>query len=696
MNQAVAVEPELVAVPPANSPLLEIRDLRIEFGGQNESLVAVSRLSFDVAAGESYGLVGESGCGKSTTAMAIMGHLGSNGAVAHGSIRFQGRELVGASTKVLRSIRGRGIAMVYQDPMSALNPVKTIGAQLAEVPLLHLGVSRDEAYDMAAAMLKDVRLPDPGEMLKRYPHQLSGGQQQRVVIAMALLGRPSLLLLDEPTTGLDVTVEAAVIDLIAELRRRYATSLLFISHNLGLIAECCDRVGIMYSGELVEEAAPEALFRRPRHPYTQGLIDCIPDIGAGKHARMLAAIPGHIPLPSERPQGCVFAPRCAGFKAGACDQPGLPLESTDEAGHLVRCVRWKEVVRTQTRVPPEPHGDAAPASAIELAEVSKVYRVRHRKLLKANEGVSFDAGKAEIVALVGESGCGKSTLARIVTGLDRASSGEVRLAEQNIAQLSAHERPRSLLQSIQMIFQNPESTLNPSHSAAFSIRRSLKNFGICKGRTAINQRMRELLEMVRLSPALADRKPEQLSGGQKQRIAIARAFAANPSLIIADEPVSALDVSVQAAVVTLLLDIQRKRHTTMLFISHDLALVRHVADKIVVMYLGKVMEKGTVDEIFGGVTHPYTEALLSAVRSIDPDKRPRQRIRLEGEMPSPIEVPRGCRFASRCPRKVGPICDREPPPVRRLSETHEIHCHIEAEALGSRALVLLDAGSSAA
>ena len=696
MIQAVAVEPGSIAVAPANSPLLEIRDLRIEFGGQNESLVAVSRLSFSVAPGESYGLVGESGCGKSTTAMAIMGHLGSNGAVTDGSIRFQGRELVGASTKVLRSIRGRGIAMVYQDPMSALNPVKTIGAQLAEVPLLHLGVGRDEAYEMAAAMLKDVRLPDPGEMLKRYPHQLSGGQQQRVVIAMALLGRPSLLLLDEPTTGLDVTVEAAVIDLIAELRRRYATSLLFISHNLGLIAECCDRVGIMYSGELVEEAAPQALFRRPRHPYTQGLIDCIPDISAGKHARMLAAIPGHIPLPSERPQGCVFAPRCAGFKAGACDQPSLPLESTDEAGHLVRCIRWKEVVRTQTRVPPEPHGDAAPANAIELAEVSKVYRVRHRKLLKANEGVSFDAGKAEIVALVGESGCGKSTLARIVTGLDRASSGEVRLAEQNIAQLSAHERPRSLLQSIQMIFQNPESTLNPSHSAAFSIRRSLKNFGICKGRTAINQRMRELLEMVRLSPALADRKPEQLSGGQKQRIAIARAFAANPSLIVADEPVSALDVSVQAAVVTLLLDIQRKRHTTMLFISHDLALVRHVADKVVVMYLGKVMEKGTVDEIFGGVTHPYTEALLSAVRSIDPDKRPRERIRLEGEMPSPIEVPRGCRFASRCPRKVGPICDREPPPVRHLSETHEIHCHIEAEALGSRAPVLLDAGSSAA
>ena len=296
------------------TPLLEVRDLRIEYRGKLETIVAVPRLSFSVRPGESYGLVGESGCGKSTTAMAIMGYLGANGVIAGGSIRLEGRELVGATERELRAIRGRRIAMVYQDPMGALNPVKTIGAQLIEVPMLHLGSSRAEAAEMAAAMLKDVRLPDAGDMLKRYPHQLSGGQQQRVVIAMALLGRPSLLLLDEPTTGLDVTVEAAVIDLIAELRRRYRTSLLFISHNLGLIAEACDRVGIMYSGGMVEEAPTRTLFDTPRHPYTQGLIDCIPDIASGKHMRTLAAIPGHIPLPkSVRPDAC--SDRDAGISA---------------------------------------------------------------------------------------------------------------------------------------------------------------------------------------------------------------------------------------------------------------------------------------------------------------------------------------------------------------------------------------------
>ncbi|MDG4888061.1 ABC transporter ATP-binding protein [Mesorhizobium sp. WSM4887] len=666
----------------SETPLLAVRDLRIEFRGKAETIVAVPKLSFEVKPGESLGLVGESGCGKSTTAMAIMGYLGATGVVAGGSIRFEREELVNAPAHKLRAIRGRRIAMVYQDPMSALNPVKTIGAQLAEVPMLHLGASRVEALDMAAAMLKDVRLPDAGDMLKRYPHQLSGGQQQRVVIAMALLGRPSLLLLDEPTTGLDVTVESAVIDLIGELRRRYGTSLLFISHNLGLIAESCDRVGIMYSGELVEEAPTCELFGRPRHPYTQGLIDCIPDIGHGKHSRTLAAIPGHIPLPSERPRGCLFGPRCAGFRAGLCDRPGMTLEPVGER-HVVRCVRWPELEVAHRELPPLSGESAAPAAEITFSDITKFYHLGHHKTLKANEAVSFEAGKAEIVALVGESGCGKSTLARIVTGLDRATSGEIRMAGENIAAIEASARPKPLLQSIQMVFQNPDSTLNPSHSAGFSIRRSLKKFGIRKGKAAIDQRMRELLEMVRLSPDFAARRPSQLSGGQKQRIAIARAFASDPSLIVADEPVSALDVSVQAAVVTLLLDIQKTRHATMLFISHDLALVRHVADKVVVMYLGKVMEKGTVEEIFGGATHPYTEALISAIRSTKPEGAERNRITLTGDTPSPVDVPRGCRFASRCHRKLGSICDREPPPIRRMSATHEIACHIPAEALES-------------
>ncbi|RUV91113.1 ATP-binding cassette domain-containing protein, partial [Mesorhizobium sp. M1A.F.Ca.IN.022.07.1.1] len=392
--------------------------------------------------------------------------------------------------------------------------------------------------------------------------------------------------------------------------------------------------------------------------------------------------PGHIPLPSERPRGCLFGPRCAGFRAGLCDRPGMTLEPVGER-HVVRCVRWPELEVAHRELPPLSGESAAPAAEITFSDITKFYHLGHHKTLKANEAVSFEAGKAEIVALVGESGCGKSTLARIVTGLDRATSGEIRMAGENIAAIEASARPKPLLQSIQMVFQNPDSTLNPSHSAGFSIRRSLKKFGIRKGKAAIDQRMRELLEMVRLSPDFAARRPSQLSGGQKQRIAIARAFASDPSLIVADEPVSALDVSVQAAVVTLLLDIQKTRHATMLFISHDLALVRHVADKVVVMYLGKVMEKGTVEEIFGGATHPYTEALISAIRSTKPEGAERNRITLTGDTPSPVDVPRGCRFASRCHRKLGSICDREPPPIRRMSATHEIACHIPAEALES-------------
>lgn len=669
-------------LPPQDAALLTVKDLRIEFRGKTDTVVAVPGLSFHVRPGEAYGLVGESGCGKSTTAMAIMSYLGATGIVASGSIRFEGQELVGASPKALRTIRGRRIAMVYQDPMSALNPVKTIGAQLAEVPLLHLGASRREAVAMAEAMLADVRLPDPGEMLRRYPHQLSGGQQQRVVIAMALLARPSLLLLDEPTTGLDVTVEAAVIDLIGDLRRKYGTSLLFISHNLGLIAETCDRVGIMYSGEMVEEGTTGDLFRHPRHPYTQGLIDCIPDIHHDKTSRALAAIPGQIPQPQDRPTGCFFAPRCAGFTRGLCDDPALAMAPVG-AGHLVRCARAEDLtwVRPVSEVLP----DLAPSPGNELAitDLSKTYKVGGRKTLKANDAVSFTAGAAEIVALVGESGCGKSTLARIVTGLDRATSGHIWLAGEDIARLAAKDRPRALLQAVQMIFQNPDSTLNPAHSAAFSIRRSIKKFGVRVGKAAIDQRVTELLEMVRLSPALANRKPSQLSGGQKQRIAIARAFAADPALIVADEPVSALDVSVQAAVVTLLLDIQREKHTTMLFISHDLALVRHVADKVVVMYLGQVMEQGSVEEVFGGQNHPYTQALISAIRSPNPDDRPKDRIHLTGDTPSPVNLPAGCRFATRCHRKLGVLCDTVPPPLRRLSPSHEVSCHIPAADLRS-------------
>lgn len=669
--------------PPAgNAPLLEIRDLRIEYRGRYESVVAVPNVSLSIAPGESYGLVGESGCGKTTTAMAVMGYLGGTGRVTGGSIRFEGEELVGASAQKLRSIRGRRVSMVYQEPMSALNPVKTIGAQLAEVPIQHLGSTRAQARELCASMLENVRLPDPLAMLKRFPHQLSGGQQQRIVIAMALLARPALLLLDEPTTGLDVTVEAAILDLIADLRKQYGTSLLYISHNLGLIASACDRVGIMYSGEMIEEADTQTLFRQPRHPYTQGLLGCIPGIGSPKGVRALSPIPGHLPLPTERPRGCWFGPRCAHFQQDTCGGDAIALAPAESASHRVRCARWQDLTRESVALNEASAPYIERGTALSVADVSKQYLLNGgRRVVQANESVSFEVGKGEILGVVGESGCGKSSLARMLVGLEGATAGSIQYEGVELAQVPAQQRTRDMLRSIQMVFQNPDSTLNPSHSVASPIRRALRKFGGHKDKAAIEQRLQELLRLVRLPAELAQRRPAQLSGGQKQRIAIARAFATNPSLIVADEPVSALDVSVQAAIITLLLSIQKEQESTLFFISHDLALVRHIADRIVVMYLGRIMEKGLAEEIFAPPYHPYTEALLSAVHSPDVSVKQQERIRLTGETPSPIDVPPGCRFASRCHRKISEICDTVAPPVRQASPTHEIACHISLDAL---------------
>jgi peptide/nickel transport system ATP-binding protein len=659
-------------------PLLSVENLCVEYRTSAGRSVVISDFSLAIEQGESVGLVGESGCGKSTLLMAIMGYLGRNGTVTRGRILFEGRDLVGLPDAELRRVRGSRVAVVYQEPSAALNPSLTIGRQLMEVPLLRTGTTVADARAQVVRVLGDVHLPHPDSVMRRYPHQVSGGQKQRVVLAMALLANPALLLLDEPTTGLDVTVAAAVLDLVNELREKYRTALVYVSHNLGVIAQVCDRIGVMYAGEMVESAPAAALFASPRHPYTRGLIASLPVLGADKHSVPLIPIPGSVPSPMAVRRGCAFAPRCADARMGQCDRGAIAIQPA-APDHLVRCVRFAELA-------PPVASDALVADVqqdggvvLEAHQLSRVFKVGRSRLI-ANDALNLEARRGRVLAIVGESGSGKSTFARILAGLDAATGGSLRFRGADIATRSVRQRNAAQVAAIQMVFQNPDGTLNPSHRVGWPLARALRRFGVARGRRTIDARVRALLEMVRLQPAVRHSLPRQLSGGQKQRIAIARAFAGNPELLIADEPVSSLDVSVQAAVVNLLLGIQASSGTTMLFISHDLVLVRYLADEVVVMYLGRVMECGPVRALFSPPYHPYTEALLSAVPLPDPSAG-RARIRLEGEIPSPLNPPSGCRFAGRCPRKVGVVCDTVPPPALEAGDGHLIFCHVPLDEL---------------
>ena len=678
-----------------DGPILEIENLCISYYTRAGEIPAVVDFSATLNKGESIGLVGESGCGKSTVAMAVMRYMGANGAIVGGSIKFKGRDIVQLSNEELRSLRGSEIAMIYQEPMAALNPSLTVASQLMEVPITHENLSRKDAYERAVGMLEDVKLPDPERLMTSYPHQISGGQQQRVVIAMALLSNPSLLLLDEPTTALDVTVEAGIVELIGELSRKFGTSLLYISHNLGLMLEVCDRICVMYSGEVIEEGTIDSIFTWPKHPYTHGLFGCIPLPYADKNARPLVAIRGQLPLPHERPPGCNFGPRCDFFKEGLCDARDIPIEevTTDnDPAHRVRCLRWGEVAPEElirVCIGKEPAEIGGPV--LEVEGMQKYYEIQDRsigamisgegvKYVKANEAIDFTANRGETVGIVGESGCGKSTFAKVLMGLETATGGEVRLEGRNIAHMPVKSRTPEQLGSLQMVFQNPDDTLNPSLTIGAQIGRVIKKFGVEADAAKVQERVLQLLDTVKLPRDFMARKPRQLSGGQKQRVGIARAFAGNPAMVIADEPISALDVSVAAAVTELLMDIQREHKTTLLFISHDLSAVRYLADRVVVMYLGQIMERGTTDEVFSPPYHPYTEALLSAVPIADPEIEKRH-IVLEGVLPSALNPPEGCPFCTRCPRRLGDICDIERPPVQMDGEGHAIACHIPLEEL---------------
>jgi peptide/nickel transport system ATP-binding protein len=670
-------------------PIIEIENLSISFFTKRGEIPAVMDFSCNVMPGEAMGIVGESGCGKSTVSLGIMRDLSNVGKIVGGKIKFQGRDMGELSEEELRQIRGNKIAMIYQEPMASLNPAMKVGQQLMEVPIIHEKVSKEEAYNRSLAMLKSVRLPDPARMMNSYPHQLSGGQQQRIVIAMALLSKPALLLLDEPTTALDVTVEAGIVELVRGLGKEFGTSMIFVSHNLGLILETCDRITVMYSGEAVETGKIEDVFDRMRHPYTQGLFRSIPLPGADKNSRPLVAIPGQLPLPHERPKGCNFGPRCHHFVEGLCNAAEIPMIKVEgHENHFSRCVRFNEIdwnaMPETAKAAKEPVKPGAPM--LQIDDLKKYYKVAANEIfggaeartVKANETISFTARESETVAIVGESGCGKSTLAKILLGLETATDGKVTLGNRAIGNTSIEKRDVETISSIQMVFQNPFDTLNPSHSVGAQIIRTLEKFGVGKTVADRRKRMLELLDLVKLPRAFETRMPRQLSGGQKQRIGVARAFAGKAKVVVADEPVSALDVSVQAAVTELLMDIQRENKTTMLFISHDLSVVRYIADRVVVMYLGHIVEQGTTDQIFQPPYHPYTEALLSAIPIADTSVV-KKHIVLDGDIPSAMNPPPGCPFQTRCGyKKLVPdgLCEREVPPVRNLAGGHQVKCHL--------------------
>ena len=676
-----------------DGPILEIDKFSISFFTRLREIPAVMDFSVTVQPGEAVGLVGESGCGKSTVALGVMQDLGKNGRVVGGSIKFKGRDLAEMSAEELRDVRGNEIAMIYQEPMASLNPAMKIGKQLAEVPMIHEGIDEAEAIERALQVVTDVKLADPARILDSYPHQLSGGQQQRIVIAMALMSKPALLILDEPTTALDVTVEAAIVELVRDLGKKYGTSMLFISHNLGLVLETCDRICVMYSGEAVERGSIEDVFDEMQHPYTQALFRSIPLPGADKNARPLVAIPGNFPLPHERPTGCNFGPRCDYFEAGRCDRSDISMVNVSgNDRHATRCLKHEEIDwNASITVGEQKEKGEIGDVVLKMDNLKKYYEVSanalfsggSKKVVKANETLSFEARESETLAIVGESGCGKSTFAKVLMGLETATDGEILLDNQSIGNTPIEERDTKTVADVQMVFQNPFDTLNPSMTVGRQIIRALEIFKIGKNEAERKTRMLELLDLVKLPREFADRMPRQLSGGQKQRVGIARAFSGGARIVVADEPVSALDVSVQAAVTDLLMEIQRNEKTTLLFISHDLSIVRYLSDRVMVMYLGHVVELGTTDQVFSPPYHPYTEALLSAVPIADTSIE-KKHIVLDGDIPSAMNPPSGCPFQTRCRWKSevpGNLCDTEVPHVRTLDGNHQVKCHLSDEKL---------------
>ncbi len=692
------------------TPVLQIDDLLVSYRRGNDWLDAVRNANLRIEPGETVGLVGESGSGKTSLALAALRYLPENGAVRGGSIRLAGRDLLACTPAEMQQVWREQVRLVPQNPLVSLNPAMRIGQQVAEAlpstPSLRAKSrrapesqrsGRGNADAAVLDALAAVQIADPPAVARSYPHQLSGGMQQRVMIAMALLGEPALLVLDEPTTNLDVTTEAVILDLVRDLIRQRGTAVLYVSHNLGVVAGLCDRVAVLYAGELVEDAPVAELYRQPLHPYTAGLLHSAPRPGVNRRHASLLAIPGSVPRLEERPAGCVFAPRCP-VAVDLCQQ--RPEPSVVAPGRTVRCHRWAEISagelaligRGQTfEVAENLEGlEMAGETVLRVRDLAKrferprslsdVLARRPARQVRAVDGVSVQIGRGRTLGLVGESGSGKTTLARCIVGLAERSGGDVTLLDLPLAP-AVSQRDPATLRRLQMVFQNPDEALNPHRTVGQTLARTLRRLaGLDKA--AARQRAAELLALVKLDPAYLDRLPGQLSGGEKQRVAIARAFASQPDLLLFDESVSALDVSVQAAILNLLSELQAEGQAAHLFISHDLAVVSYLADEVAVMYLGQVVEAGPTERIFDPPHHPYTAALLSAIPVPDPAAA-RGRIHLQGDIPSAAAIPGGCRFHTRCPRFLGDLCAQHEPPWQDGGGGHWIRCHLTVEALTS-------------
>ncbi len=695
------------------APVLEIRDLSTHIRRPGPTVQAVGHVNLSIEPGETLGLVGESGCGKSMTGLSIMGLLPPGGTIVGGSIKLDGRELVGLPGRDLREIRGNDIAMIFQDPLTSLDPTKTIGYQVAEPVRLHRGARQAAAMDRAAEVLGLVGLPKPRERLGDYPHQLSGGLRQRVMIAMALACEPKLLIADEPTTALDVTIQAQILSLLHDLSERLGMAMLLITHDMGVIAANADRVHVMYAGRIAETAETGVLFRRMRHPYTQALLASIPRLSQDT-AQPLFSIGGRPPDLSDPPPGCRFAPRC-GRATGTCRTSEPPLAGEHQE-HLFSCwhpvdgpaggtaadsraggtaadspasreaaqdtaVRGLAVAVVRPAGPGRADGAVLPGQPLlEVRDLVKEFPVTSgaiaaRKLgsVHAVSNVSFTVAAGETFGLVGESGCGKTTIGRVVVALERPNSGSVHLGDQDISALSRGEL-RKQRRGLQLMFQDPYSSLDPRMRVGSIVREplSIQHIGT---RRQQRQRVYELLDEVGLPRSAVERYPHEFSGGQRQRIGLARALTLNPKVIVADEPVSALDVSIRAQVLNLMKRLQADHGLTFIVISHDLAVVKYMADRIGVMYLGKLVEVGSGDDIYQRAAHPYTAGLIAAIPDPEPGgARARSGAGIKGELPSPVNPPSGCRFRTRCPFAAD-RCAAEEPQLRTFGPGHIAACH---------------------